>query len=81
MKDPMTQDVALAAIKGTPAIIATVMVRHGIDWYGLVSATTVIYTVVMTVVTIIRNWKAIIQWSMDRLSTLRACWSWLRGRR
>ena len=80
MKDPMTQDVAGAAIKGTPPIIATVMVRNGIDWYGLVSFTTIIYTVVLTLVTIVRNWEAIIQWSLGRVSTLKKCWGWLRGR-
>ena len=57
MKNPIVEDITIAAIKSAPPITATIAIRHGIDWYGLVSIATVVYTVVLTATTIIRHWN------------------------
>ena len=80
MKDPMTQDVAWAAVKSVPAIAGAVVVRDSIDWSALVSHVTMIYTFLLAFDLMVRHWGWWIAWLKERAATLRRFWNWLRGR-
>ena len=80
MKDPMTQDVAWAAVKSMPAITGAVVVRHSIDWSFWVSTITMIYTFLLALDLTARHWGLWGAWIKARISDLRRLWSWIRGR-
>ena len=80
MKDPMTQDVARAAMKSAPAITGAVVVRHSIDWSVLVSCVTMTYTAILAFDVTARHWGLWRAWLKERAATLRRLWNWLRGR-
>ena len=80
MKDPMTQDVARAAVKSVPAITGAVFVRHNIDWSFWVSIVTMIYTFLLALNLMVRHWGLWGAWLKERAATLRRLWNWLRGR-
>lgn len=81
MKDPITQDVALAAGKATPSVVGTVYAQaHGISGADIVTFLTGVYTLALLLTLTVNNWGSWMQWWAARLACAKALWSRIRGR-
>ena len=58
--------------------VATLTEKHGFEWHGLISATTVIYTLVLTATSVMHNWKEWATWIHQRQYDFHRLWNRLK---
>ena len=74
--------VSIAACAGLPgslfAFVAALTDKDVFEWSGFVSATTVLYTLVLTATSVMHNWSEWTQWIHKRSSHLFRLWNRLK---
>lgn len=66
MNDHVSTVACAVSSKSLFAFIATLVDKHVIEWSGFVSATTVLYTLVLTATSVMHNWSEWTRWINKR---------------
>ena len=80
LKDPITQDLAVAALKSAPtAALATATYNPGLLLSHIAVGITILVGLAQFFTVVVNNWGAWISWWVARWSDARRIIAWVRG--
>ena len=81
MKDQISNDLLAGGFKVAPAIIGSaVSAAKGWTLADVAVLLTILYTLILTTTTVVKNWGLWMDWWAARAADMRRIWRWARSR-
>ena len=81
MKDQITADLVAGGAKAAPAVVGSaVSAAQGWALADVAVLLTILYTLILTTTTVVKNWGLWMDWWAARAADMRRIWRWARSR-